>query len=319
MSFDSLPSVFAIIPSFNRKEKTVRFLERFTQQTYENLHIVIVDADSMDGTKDEISSNYPNVILINVDNECYWTASTNCGVSFALDNEADFILTINDDSFVAKNYVEDLVDLAIKYEINILGSRIDYMDKPGCIWSLGAYCDWEKGNILQLSHNQVWFDDLPDSVRDKDLIPADALAGNGVLIRRNVFEKIGLYNEKYLPHYHSDSEFILRAVKNDIFPSVATEVVVYNDCVDSFEEPQYTLKEAIAYPFRFSKNFVDKRTHVYYLPVFYVISKYCPLRYQVLTLLSFFVAPAIIPLKKAIQIRSRTKRFVEKLLRKVSS
>ena len=35
----------------------------------------------------------------------------------------------------------------------------------------------------------------------------------GTLVPAEVFKKIGLYNEDYLPHYYADSEFSLRAKK----------------------------------------------------------------------------------------------------------
>ena len=107
------PKVFAVIPTRNRKDKTLRFLKQFIQQEYNNLHIVLVDANSTDGTQDAIIRDYPQVKLIHVDDECYWTASTNRGVEYALANQADFILTINDDSYVDVNYVFDLVNFTI--------------------------------------------------------------------------------------------------------------------------------------------------------------------------------------------------------------
>ena len=223
------PKVFAVIPVRNRKDKTLRFLEQFIQQKYNDLHIVLVDANSTDGTQDSIIIDYPQVKLIHVDDECYWTGSTNRGIEYALANQADFILTINDDSYVGIDYISDLVNLALKYNTEILGSRIDYMDNPGFIWSLGAYCNWGTRNILQLSYSQLWIDDLPPEIQEKEVVEVRSLAGNGVLINKSVFNKIGLYNEKFLPHYHADSEFIMRAIKNKISAYASTKIVVYND------------------------------------------------------------------------------------------
>ncbi len=306
------PKVFAVIPIRNRKDKTLRFLKRFIDQTYENLHIVLVDANSTDGTQDVIVSLYPQVTLIDVDDECYWTASTNKGIEYSLNNQADFILTINDDSYVDINYVRDLVGLAIKYDTDILGSRIDYMDHPGLIWSLGSYSNWGTKNILQLSYNKCWIDNLPHSIADQEVIKVEALAGNGVLIKKTVFKKIGLYNEKFLPHYHADSELIMRAVKNSIQPFASTNVVVYNDCVDFFGKPQYSWKQALTYPIRYAKDFFVKRNHVYFIPIIYITLTYCPLVKKIPTLISFFFISLFIPLKEVTLIRTRIKRFLSR-------
>lgn len=307
------PKVFAVIPTRNRKDKTLRFLEQFIQQEYNNLHIVLVDANSTDGTQDAIVTDYPQVKLIHVDDECYWTASTNRGVEYALANQADFILTINDDSYVGINYISDLVNLALKYNVEILGSRIDYMHQPSLIWSLGAYCNWGTRNILQLSYNKCWIDDLSINIKERELIKVKALAGNGVLFNKSVFEKIGLYNEVFLPHYHADSELIMRAVKNNIEPFTAVNVVVYNDCIDVFHTHKYSLKESLTYPVRYSKNYLSKRTSVYFLPIFYVVFTYCPWLKILPTLTSFFLIPLFIPLERTLGIRSKLKRIIKKI------
>lgn len=301
------PKVFAVIPVRNRKDKTLRFLEQFIQQKYDNLHIVLVDANSTDGTQDSIITDYPQVKLIHVDDECYWTASTNRGVEYALANQADFILTINDDSYVGVNYISDLVNLTLKYNTEILGSRIDYMDNPGLIWSLGAYCKWGTRNILQLSYSQLWIDDLPQVVVEKEITEVQALTGNGVLINKDVFSKIGLYNEIFLPHYHADSEFIMRAIKNKIAAYASTKIVVYND----FSIDPESLK--------YESSFFSKRSHVFFLPILYIVGVYCPLRKKIKTLLSFFLIPLLLPLKEKTQIRSRFTRWSKKLVKKIFS
>jgi len=301
------PKVFAIVPVRNRKDKTLRFLEQFIQQKYNNLHIVLVDANSTDGTQDYIINNYPQVKLIHVDDECYWTASTNRGIEYALSNQADFILTINDDSYVDINYISDLVSLSLKYKAAILGSRIDYMDNPGLIWSLGAYCNWGTRNILHLAYSRFWVDDVPAEIREKEVVKVQALAGNGVLINKSVFSKIGLYNEKFLPHYHADSEFIMRAIKNKITAYASTKTVVYNDFSIDLESLKY------------ESSFFSKRSHVFFLPILYIVGVYCPLRKKIKTLLAFFLIPLLLPLKEKTQIRSRFTRWSKKLVKKAFS
>jgi glycosyltransferase involved in cell wall biosynthesis len=44
------PIVAAVIPTYNRQEKLIRFLRLFTRQTYPNLRIIVVDSSSTDGT-----------------------------------------------------------------------------------------------------------------------------------------------------------------------------------------------------------------------------------------------------------------------------
>ncbi len=301
------PIVSAVIPTRNRSDKTLRFLECFSKQTYPNLKIIIVDANSTDGTQDEVLSRFPRVTVIHVDDDNYWTGSTNRGVKFAIEEKSDFILTINDDSYVEPDYVANLVEQALKYNTLILGSRIDYMIQPGLVWSIGSYSRWGTRHILQLSYNLQWYDNLPNDVLEKEIIEVEALAGNGVLISRQVFESIGLYNELFLPHYHSDSELIMRAIKKGITIYSSASVVVYNDCtLEHFELRVTNLNALIAVYFRKKSNF-------FFLPIFYIVLIYCPWGKKLLTLASVFLFPIILPIKEKTLIRTRFKKIMRKI------
>jgi len=303
------PTVTAVIPTRNRIDKTLRFLECFFKQTYPNLKIIIVDANSTDGTQDEILRRFPKVTLIHVEDDNYWTGSTNRGVKLAIEEKSDFILTINDDSYIEPDYVANLVELALKHNTLILGSRIDYMIQPGLVWSIGSYSRWGTRHILQLSYNLQWLDDLPNNVLEKEIIEVEALAGNGVLINRQVFETIGLYNELFLPHYHSDSELIMRAVKKGIKVYCSVSIVVYNDCtLENLDLRVTNLNELILVYFRKKSNF-------FFLPIFYIVLMYCPWGKKLLTLIFVFFFPIILPIKEKLIIITRLKKLLRKIIK----
>ena len=73
-------TIAAIVPCRNRKGKTLQFLQQISQQTYPDLTVIIVDADSTDGTPDAVKYYYPQAIVLQVDAEDYWSATTNAGV-----------------------------------------------------------------------------------------------------------------------------------------------------------------------------------------------------------------------------------------------
>jgi GT2 family glycosyltransferase len=198
----NLPKVAAVIPTRNRKDKLFRFLEKFSCQTYPQLQIIIVDSNSTDGTREELVQRFPEVTLICASDREYWTGATNAGVRTALRDSCEYILTINDDSVVELNHVERMVEIAQKYQVLILGNCINYLANPHLIWSLGTSNQWGTANFLSLHYHDTNLESLPLEVRNLEIMQVDALAGNGVLISRQVFTQIGLYNENFLPHYH---------------------------------------------------------------------------------------------------------------------
>lgn len=274
-----LPTVAAIIPTFNRKDKLCRFLELILAQTYPNLQIIVVDSSSTDGTIDLVQKRFPQVTLVQVSNRQYWTGATNAGIKVALDRQVDFIFTINDDAIITPDHVEKLVELAERYQLSILGNRIDYLIPVDFVWSLGTYSDWGTDRFLKIAYNDTNIDDVPSGILKKELIAVDALPGNSVLIRSNVFRQVGLYNARFCPHYHGDSEFIMRAKKNGIEAWLSPQIVSINDFGnDQKRLPTTSTITSLKY------IFFNPKSHLFMLPIFYLIWHYCPRSQQLPTL-----------------------------------
>ncbi len=262
--------VAAVIPTYNRWEKTQRFLTQFAAQTYGALSIVIVDADSPDGTASKVQQCYPDVTLLQVSDQRYWAGATNVGVRYVLTRGYDYIFTINDDATVAPNHVQQLVDLAQRHGICILGNRIDYLTPPDKIWALGTQIEWGTPHFLKLRYAGVSFKELPAKVLEQEILAVDTLPGDGVLIHRSVFEKIGLYKDTFLPHYHADSELVLRANHSGFQAYVTPQVVLRDDF--STEQKQQSLKSIAGLRYAF----LNPRSHLYLPAIAYIFLRYCP-------------------------------------------
>ena len=96
------PNICVVVPVRNRIELTKRFLEAFFKSTYKCFTMVIVDDASTDSTVEYITKKYPEVVLLHGDGNLWWTGATNMGVKYAIENNYDYVLTINNDSVVEK-------------------------------------------------------------------------------------------------------------------------------------------------------------------------------------------------------------------------
>jgi GT2 family glycosyltransferase len=276
----SLPTVGVIIPTFNRQDKLSRFLDLILTQTYPNLQIIVVDSSSSDGTAELMKTRFPQVTLVEVSDRNFWTGATNAGVKLALEQKIDFILSINDDAIIDRDHINRLVNLAERYQLSILGNRIDYLTPKDRVWSLGTYSDWGTDRFLKIAYNDVNIADLDPTFLARELIPVDTLPGNGVLIRVDVFKQIGLYNAKLCPHYHGDSEFVMRAKKAGIEAWIAPQIVLANDFSnDQKELPSRTIA-GLQY------IFFNPKSHLFMPAILYLIWEYCPRSKQISTLWS---------------------------------
>lgn len=274
------PTVAAIVPTFNRKDKLCRFLDLALAQTYPNLQIIIVDSSSSDGTAELVRERFPQVTLICVSDREFWTGATNAGVRLALDRQVDFILTINDDAIISNDHVTKLVNLAQKYQLSILGNRIDYLMPKDRVWSLGTYSNWGTDRFLKIAYNDTNLSEIEPNILDRELILVETLPGNGVLIDTSIFKKIGLYNASFCPHYHGDSELIMRAKKAGIEAWIAPNIVLVND----FSNDQKQLPPKDLSGLRYI--FFNPKSHLFAISILYLIWHYCPVSKQFITLWS---------------------------------
>ena len=296
------PCVGIVVPVRNRREKTLRFLESLASQTWPNVLPVIVDSNSTDGTPAAVASAFPRVRIVHGTDDDFWTGATNRGLDVALAAGCEYILTINDDSVVREDLVENLVNLARKFNYPILACRIDYLRHPGIIWSIGARHSWATHELFALNYNGLREEELPEVIRDAVAIPVESAPGNGVLIHASVFEKVGLYDERNTPHYHADTEFLLRCRMHGFTPRVAPNIIVYNDADPEEAHPvigqnwlittRLFLTAIRSLVWMLSK----RKSHFFFRPHAYVIYRHCPkgLRWRSLT--SFLVGVGFVVL-----------------------
>ena len=264
------PLVTAVVPTRNRRETTLRFLDAMASQTHGALRVVVVDANSSDGTVAAIRRQHPKVTVVAADDRDFWAGATNRGVRRALAAGTDYVLTINDDAVVPADYVERMVALAQRHGCSILGNRIDLLAEPGLIWALGTRTDWGTDRFLRLSHHDELASQLDPALAAAEVLPAEAMPGNGVLIRREVFGRVGLYDARWLPHYHADSEWVMRAVRRGVEARVTPGVVVLNDFGD--EQKRLPLASLRGLVF----TFFHPKSHLYLPAVVAILWRHCP-------------------------------------------
>lgn len=204
-------SVYIIIPVFNRWSYTKRCLNSILKQDYKSIITIVVDDGSTDATSIQLKNKYPNVTVINGNGNWWWSRSMNEGIKHALDKSKkhDYVLEMNNDCFLPKSYVTQLIKSAKLRPRSVIGSICVRDEDPKIVVEAGVRIDWNTGLVYgvapAISNKLSYF----QKMRFIDKI--DALPGKGTLIPVTVFKKIGLINHKRLPHYIADYEFAIRA------------------------------------------------------------------------------------------------------------
>jgi len=186
-----------IIMNFNEKEYLKNCLDSIKRNTnYSNYKIIVLDNNSNDGSKRLIKVKYLWVDLIeNLRNEGA-SKTLNIGIKYALEKyDPDYFYLLNNDTLVEKNWLTDAIKTISKdKKIGIVGSKqLTFEEKPSI--SAGWISMWGVNYYRGNSNKEVnW------------------VSGAGLLIKKEVIEKIGLLDEIYSPAYYEETDFEKRAI-----------------------------------------------------------------------------------------------------------
>jgi GT2 family glycosyltransferase len=199
------PSVVAIVVNWNGRELLEPCISTLLASTYPNLSVVVVDNASTDGSQDFVRSHFPTVRLLANDRNLRFAGGANTGVRLALDENADYVLVLNNDTEMAPETVAALVAAARERpRAAFLGPMIYYADAPTTIWSFGGKVSYWTGNIRHVGIREVDRGQYAQ-VLDVDYLTGCALMGSTAAIRA-----IGLMDEDYYM-YNEDTDWCVRA------------------------------------------------------------------------------------------------------------
>jgi GT2 family glycosyltransferase len=217
--------IYIIIPVFNRWNYTSDCLQSLFRQTNLAFIAVVVDHGSTDGTSERIRSEFSKVVVLKGDSSMWWTAATNLGVRYALEKNAKYILTLNNDLVVPADYIGRLYEAAAVHQRAIIGSVSLNIVRPEKVIFAGVH--WNPWNSTYKGVEEAR---LPYAAlkTERKTIKTDLLPGRGTLIPSEAFKTIGLFDEKYFPHYMADEDFSARAVEAGYQLFIVTDCVVFS-------------------------------------------------------------------------------------------
>ena len=201
------PGVWAVVLNYNGLRDTEMCIHSLRESGYLSLDIVVVDNASPDGSGDALARLFPEIPVLRPGRNGGYGAGNNAGIRFALARGAKYILVVNNDVVVQKGFLEPMVGMLERDAgIGVVNGKVFYLSEPGKLFSaLGEFNRWMCTG-LNVGRDAA-------GCRSTTLeCDVDYVCGVLLLVRREVFETVGLLEESFFM-YFEDVEFSRRVLK----------------------------------------------------------------------------------------------------------
>lgn len=199
--------VAVVLVNYNDELYLERCLNSLYKQSYKDYTICIVDNGSKDRSLEKVAEKHPDIKAFFLGKNLGWGAGSNIGIKKAIENGSEYILLLNTDTEVEPDMLELLVQYA---EPSIVTTPRMYMDishKESSGWYSGGIINYDTAEVNQVVYK--W--DKSDKVSKK----VSFVTGCCMLIHRDVFSKVKLFDEEYFLYYE-DVDFSIRLLENNI-------------------------------------------------------------------------------------------------------
>src|SRR5258708_2254210 len=198
------PKVAIVVLNTNHKADTLGCLLTIERNTYVNRTVIVLDNASTDGSVQAIEENFPWALIVPLTKNLGYAGNNNAGIQLALEQGADWVLVLNEDTLLDPECLAQLVAAGeAEPRIGIVGPMVYHHDEPRVIQSAGGQLNrhWEATHLGQNEDDRGQFAALHD---------VDYISGCAILVRRGVVQQVGMLDERFY-YYWEETEWCLRA------------------------------------------------------------------------------------------------------------
>lgn len=222
-----MKKVSIVILNWNGTKDTIECLKSIRQLLTTNYQLLTIVVDN--GSKDRFEIDAPGgpsfaslrfkneVRIIRNKENLGFAEGNNVGIKDVLKDGADYVMLLNNDTLVDKNLIdESLIVFKKNVKVGVVAPKIYFApgfefhkerykkeDLGKVFWYAGGIMNWE--NVLG-SHRGV---DEVDNGQYEKTEETDYASGCCMMVKREVFEKVGLFDSKYFLYYE-DNDFCQR-------------------------------------------------------------------------------------------------------------
>ena len=188
---ESLVSI--VVLNYNAGKLLLNCIESIKKSSYQNIEILVVDNISSDNSQIECKKKFPDIKLIQNDENLGYCGGNNAGIKKA---EGEFIIILNPDTIVETNWIEELLNAQKEFGDGLYQPKILSLNEENTIQSTGNMLHIFGFGFARDKGNKV-------IERKEEIEKVGYASGTCLFTTRKVLDKIGLLDE-FLFLYHDD-------------------------------------------------------------------------------------------------------------------
>lgn len=224
MGHNDSGSVAIILVNYNGASDTIECIESLERNTYNNYRIIVVDNCSTDDSVSllKTAQDVHEFVLLCADINNGFSAGNNVGIRYALSNNFDFVLLLNNDTLVEPLFLEIMLSEYQKTGNNsVLTGTILYEKDRDMVWYAGGEIN---GLTARISHNYM---NKSRSILPDKREQISFITGCEILIPTKAIHKVGLMDEDYFL-YTEDADYSMRLSSNGYKLYYVPKSIIYH-------------------------------------------------------------------------------------------
>lgn len=200
----SKPPLFIIVLSNGQHEDTDACLTSLLESDDKDFGIILLNQSLEAASSVMFQRKYPQIQVITLAENLGYAGNNNIGIKAALDQGAEWIFILNNDTVLDRSCISSLVNVGKSNPTaGILGPMVYHFSEPAVIQSAGGVL----GKYWQNFHVGL-------NETDRGQYPVvrqvDWISGCAILVRRSLVEQVGALDPEYFL-YWEETEWCIRA------------------------------------------------------------------------------------------------------------
>jgi hypothetical protein len=214
-----------ILLNYNNWKDTIECVHSLINSGNSSSNILIIENCSTDNSREKLSEEIPAIKVKHSDKNLGFTGGNNVGLKYALENNFDYAIVLNNDTIVeSKDSIKNLIDEMDQTPDVTLGTgRIFYYPEKDKVW-------YDGGKVIKWRAAEKHFNfrkNINEIKLNNELRNIDFISGCYMCIRLRDLPKLGYMDEKFFI-YLDDLEYSSRASKYGMKMLYVPNSVIYH-------------------------------------------------------------------------------------------